>query len=305
MNIYDFALEKITSSRSLTDILLAKFNNSERIIQSSNDELARYFYEMKVSDKTIREFLERKKNFNEKKEILIKEYKQEIEKMKRRFGIYIISRSDSNYPLQLKKIKESPLNLYVKGDLYFNFSKSIAIVGTRNISAYAREKIAEISKELAKRDFCIISGLARGTDGQAHSSTVAINKKTIAVLPFLSHNIYPTEHEKLTREILFNKGALISEYFSPNKIYDKSLFRNRNRIISGLSKAVLIVEGSEKSGSLSQYNHAKRQNKLILTLKPKTNNESTFLPKKIVEDGGKAISSAQEIIEIFEKNKDN
>jgi len=300
MNIYDYVLEKIGGgSKSLTDLLLKKCGNSEKIMALSNDELALILNNSQVREDTITCFLRAKEDFVRNKSYFIGKYNNEIRKIREKYGIEIISLSDSGYPSQLKKIKGIPLNLYIKGNLEFDFDKSIAIVGTRNVSAFAKEKVAEISKDLAKQGFCIISGLARGVDGQAHSSTVALHKKTIAVLPFLTDKTYPPEHTQLAEEIILNDGAVISENFFFDKTYNKFLFTERNRIISGLSKAVLIIEGSQKSGSLSQYNHAVRQDKLILTLKPKVDYDGTFMPNKIIEEGGIAISSAKEIIDIF------
>lgn len=300
MNIYDFILGKILKDSGISaDFLIKWYNDSEKILRLSNDKLVQYFYKAKIKEEDIKKFLETKNKFNRDEKTFISKCNSEIEQLREKFGIKIISFSDPEYPNQLKKIQGIPLILYVKGNISFDYSKSIAIVGTRNVSAYAKEKVAEISKDLAKDDFCIISGLARGVDGQAQSSTVAIQKKTIAVLPFLSDKIYPPDHTQLAKDILLNGGALISENFFTEKKYDRSLFTDRNRMISGLSRAILIVEGSRISGSLSQYNHAKRQGKVIFTLKPIKEHEGTYLPKKIVNEGGKEIKSASEIIKIL------
>ena len=297
MNIYDYILGRIAyNSRIWVDELIYEFKSSETILNLSNDLLACFLSKIGVEETDIKTFLEEKTHFNENKKEVIGKINIEISNMKEAFNIDIISFSDFNYPPQLKKIKGIPLNLYVKGDINFNFSKSIAIVGARNATSYAKEKVVEISKELAKFGFCVISGLARGLDGQAQNSVVAVNGKTIAVLPFLSKKIYPPEHTQLATEILANGGALISENFYPDKVYDRFLFTQRNRIISGLSRAIFIAEGERKSGSLSQYNHAKRQNKLIFTLRPLTGHEGTYLPKKIIKEGGIEIESAKDII---------
>jgi DNA processing protein len=297
MNIYDYALEKIAGySKSLVDCLIFRFRDSETLLHMPNDELVQKLYKAKLKEEVIKKFLEQKDEFNKNEKGFIGKYNAEIEDIRKILGAEVISFSDKNYPSQLRSIRGIPLNLYVKGDINFDFSRSIAIVGTRNVSTYAREKVAEIAKDLAREGFCIISGLARGVDGQAQSSTVAINKKTIAVLPYIANNIYPSEHRQLANDILLNGGALISENISFNRVFQPFLFTERNRLISGLSRAVLIIEGSYKSGSLSQYNHAKRQNKIIFTLKPIKDHEGTFLPKKIVKEGGFEIQSAKEII---------
>ena len=302
MNLHDFILGKITlHCSSVVDYLIEYYKSAQNVLIISNDDLAGFLHNRKIREDIIKTFLEEKEKFNNNKKELIKEYLSEINNIRNNFGFEVISISDTEYPAQLRKIKNAPLNLYISGNFQFNYNKSIAIVGTRNVSPYAKEKVSEISKDLSKSGFCIISGLARGVDGQAHSSAIAANGKTIAVLPFLSSKIYPPEHTQLAKEIISNNGALISERFSLGKMYNAFYFTERNRIISGLSKAILIVEGAEKSGSLSQYNHAKRQNKIILTLKPYKENEGNYLPKKIISEGGIEISSAQEIIRILDK----
>ncbi|MBI2043640.1 DNA-protecting protein DprA [Candidatus Pacearchaeota archaeon] len=302
MKIYDFILSKIAgNSGALMDILLKKFKTSKKILYVSNDDITLHLSLEKIRDEDILEFLERRQEFLKDKSRYIDKCKEEIDCLKNKYNIYIISISDSNYPKQLRSIKDVPLNLYVKGKIDFNFLKSIAIVGSRNTSSYAREKVSEISKDLSKEGFCIISGLARGIDGQAQSSAIASGGKTIAVLPFLSDKIYPPEHSNLAKDILINGGAIISENFLLKKTYNPVLFTERNRLISGLSRAVLIAEGSIPSGSLSQYNHAKNQKKIMFTLKPIKEHEGTLLPEKIMSEGGFGINSSKEIIEILNK----
>lgn len=302
MNIYDYILGKVAGhSKGLIDNLINYYGSSEIILNLRNDDLARFLFHSRIQEDTIKLFLEGKDEFDKNKKDVIAKYNIEISKIRDNYGIDIISFSDSEYPKQLKEIKGIPLNLYVKGKINFDYKKSIAIVGTRNVSPYAKEMVSEIAKELSRFGYTIVSGLARGVDGQAHSSTVVAKGKTIAVLPFLSSKVYPPEHELLAKEILESHGAVISENFSPNKIYNQIFFVERNRIISGLSNIVLIVEGSKKSGSLSQYNHAKRQKKIILTLKPIKEHEGTYLPKMIIREGGLAISSAKDIIRLLEK----
>jgi len=300
MNTNDFILGKISDYNiNLTGPLIKKFKNSKKILYSSVNEIAPFLYQEKIKEEIILKFLEKRQEFLDNQKIYLDKIHFEVNDLKRNFGIYIISFSDNNYPKQLKHIQNIPLNLYTKGDINFDYSKSIAIVGSRNISSYAREKISEISKDLSKKGFCIISGLALGADGQAQSSAVANGGKTIAVMPFLSDKIYPKENTQLARDILFNNGALISEKMLFDKVYDPFLFKDRNRLISGLSRAILIVEGSNKSGSLSQYNHAKRQNKIIFTLKPIKEYAGSYLPEKIINDGGFAIESATEILNVL------
>lgn len=303
MNIHDVILEKIVGvNKKIGGVLINASGDSRKVLELSNDHIANLLHKHGFEEEKIKRFLEKKGEFNRDEKSFIGKCNLEMSEIRKDLGAEIISFSDQNYPKQLKEIDAPPLNLYVKGNFDFDFNKSMAIVGTRNISAYAREKTAEIARDLAKAGFCIISGLARGTDGQAHSATVAHNKQTIAVLPFLSDRVYPPEHMQLAEDIIAHKGALVSENFLFDKVYDRALFTERNRIISGLSRAILIIEGSEKSGSLSQYNHAKRQQKIIFTLKPIKEHEGTYLPHKIIKEEGIGIESAKEIIEALNKN---
>lgn len=300
MNIHDYILEKIANSKRITDSLIPSFKSSKKILGASNDEIAKILYQTKLSDETIKNFLENKEKFNKNEGEFIAVNEKETENIMNAYGLKIVSYSDKEYPLQLKNIKEIPLNLYVLGNLDFDFSKSIAIVGTRKLTTYATQKIREIAEDLAKKKFCIISGLARGADKEAHTSTLLAHGKTIAVLPFIDP-IYPSENEPLAKEILENGGAIISENLK--RVYDPSLFTQRNRIISGLSKGVFIVEGSEKSGSLSQYNHAKRQGKIIFSLKPIKSHEGDYLPRLIFSEQKNWVLSAEDAIKILEESK--
>jgi len=302
MNIYDYILEKLAGKNErLTDPLIVRYKDSETIINLSNDEIARILFLTQIHEESIKKFLENKKKFNENPKKFFSKYNLEIEKIRRNFGVKIISFSDKEYPEQLKRIKEIPLILYVKGNLNFDYSKSIAIVGTRRLTTYAKQKVREITSNLSKEGFCIISGLARGIDTEAHTSTILSRGKTIAILPYINE-IYPPENEPLANEIIESDGAIISENCFFSRQYNRSLFPRRNRIISGLSKAVFIVEGSKISGSLSQYNHAKRQNKTIFSLKPITNHEGNYLPRLIWGEKGNLITSSKEIIQLL-RNK--
>lgn len=305
MNIYDYALEKLSGKNErLTDPLINSFGDSKKILNLSNDEVTKTLIETKIHEESIKKFLENKEKFNKSPGAYFSKYNQEIDKIRKMFGVEIISFSDKDYPYQLKKIKEIPLNIYVKGDLNFNYSKSMAIVGTRRITTYAKKKIREITSDLVKNNFCIVSGLARGADTEAHTSALLAGGKTIAVLPYINE-IYPPENQPLAQDIINCGGVIISENCFFKKYYHPSLLKQRNRIISGLSHGVFIVEGSKISGSFSQYNHAKRQNKIIFSLMPIEKHEGSFLPMLIGAQKGNLITSSKEIINLLNKRRKN
>lgn len=304
MNIYDYVLEKLAGNKRITDSLILVFKNSKRILDLDNDEIAKILTKTKIHEDSIRTFLEKKEKFRKDPKSYVSSCNMEIDKIRKNFKADIISFSDPEYPTQLKKIKEIPLNLYVRGNIHFDYQRSVAIVGTRKVTNYAKEKIRGITKDLIKKEICILSGLAIGTDTEAHKSAILNGGKTIAVLPYINE-IYPSENISLANEILNSGGAIISENCFFDKYYHPSLLTQRNRIISGLSKGIFIVEGSKKSGSFSQYNHAKRQKKIIFSLKPIEKHEGDYLPRLIWGEQKNWISSGEEAIRLLEKNKES
>ena len=158
-----------------------------------------------------------------------------------------ISRLDSAYPLSLKNIYDPPETLYVIGDI--KFSKAVSVVGTRQLSKRGQENTEIICKELVNRGFTIISGLALGIDAVAHWTAIKNGGKTVAVLGAGVDIIYPPQNRELYFKIIESGGAIISE-IPPGKLSPHSYFPARNRIISGLSEAIIVTEAQIKSGAL-------------------------------------------------------
>ena len=163
--------------------------------------------------------------------------------------IKIIKCTDNNYPQKLNNIQNKPIVLYSKGYLKNINNESVAIVGSRMASIYGKKNAYYFSYELAKRNVNIVSGLAKGIDSYSHIGALKAKGKTIAVIGCGMDKIYPKENEKLYYEILKNDGLIISEYIVGTKP-EKTNFPRRNRIISGISDAVIVVEAGAKSGSL-------------------------------------------------------
>jgi len=180
--------------------------------------------------------------------------------------IKTISIKDKNYPKLLKEIKDPPEVLYYEGELKSE-ENCFAVVGTRMSSSYGKQVALEIAGDLAEAGLTIVSGLAPGIDSFSHLATLERGKRTIAVLGtgLDEKSIYPQENLKLARKILETGGALISEY-SPGTRGTQFTFPQRNRIVSGLSLGVLIIEAKQKSGALITANWAKKQGRKIFAI---------------------------------------
>lgn len=179
--------------------------------------------------------------------------------------IKIITIQDKNYPEKLKYIYNPPKKLYVLGDESILNKTSIAIIGCRNCSEYGRKVSYKFAQELAKRNIVIISGFARGVDTYAHKGVVSVKERTIAVLGCGLDVIYPAENKELYKQILQNGGAIVSEYpLGTDPL--KQHFPARNRIISGLSDGVLVIEAKQRSGTLITVEHALEQGKDVYAI---------------------------------------
>lgn len=179
-------------------------------------------------------------------------------------AIVTLEWSDSRYPAWLRMVPDPPPVLWVRGDLSVLEQTSIAIVGSRSASQYARQVARVLAAGLAREDFIVTSGMARGVDGAAHEGCLAAGGRTIAVLGTGVDVIYPREHAALSDRILAS-GLLVSECEPGSPAYP-SHFPRRNRIISGLSRAVVVVEASEKSGSLITARMALEQGREVMAV---------------------------------------
>lgn len=185
----------------------------------------------------------------------------EIEKLRRR-DISYVSKFDDEYPERLAEIEDAPLVLFVQGDVAALKTRALAIVGTRRPTRYGTRVAEEFARDISMAGVTIISGFARGVDGTAHRACVEMKKPTVAVFACGLDICYPAEHRNLREDILANGGAIVSEYalgVRPAQYH----FPERNRLISGLSEGVLLVEAAKKSGSLITMRLAIEQNRDI------------------------------------------
>jgi DNA processing protein len=204
------------------------------------------------------------------------------------------------YPQLLKEIIDPPRVLYYKGNLDFNGAPIIAVVGTRRCSDYGKQATIEIVSKLAQAGFAIVSGMAKGIDTIVHQTALDYNSKTIAVLGtgIDDKSIYPQENLGLSKKIIENNGAIISEY-PPSTTGYKSNFPERNKIISGISQAVLVIEAKEKSGALITARHATRQKKMVFALPGSIYSLNSQGCNCLIKNGAKLIEKAEDIFKEF------
>ena len=214
-----------------------------------------------------------------------------------------ISIEDKNYPRLLKKIKNPPKVIYVKGELTGN-EKCFAVVGTRRCTDYGKQIAFEIAKDLAKAGFTIVSGLAPGIDTIAHKACLEARAKTIAVLGtgLDEKSIYPKPNLKLARKILETGGALISEY-PPGTHGSKFTFPQRNRIISGISFGVLVVEARKKSGAIITAEYAFSQKRKVFAIPGSVFWQTSKGCHYLIKKGAKLVESPNDILEDFGMKK--
>ncbi|MDP2642417.1 MAG: DNA-processing protein DprA [Candidatus Peregrinibacteria bacterium] len=208
----------------------------------------------------------------------------------------ILHPTDKNYPQLLKEIHAPPQQLFYQGDLGILDRTCIAVVGTRRCTEYGKMMTEKIVEELSHYEVTIVSGLAKGIDTIAHKSAIKNNLKTVAVLPSGLVDVYPPENKNLAQEIS-EKGLLISEY-EENSRPSKYTFPQRNRIISGLSIATLVVEAPEKSGALITARLALEQNRDIFVVPQDVDRFQGIGALRLLQKcGAYPVLSGQEIIE--------
>lgn len=201
-----------------------------------------------------------------------------------------------SYPKLLAAIPEAPKILYVIGRL--PEEKYLAVVGTRNCSNYGKEATLKIAGDLAEAGLIIVSGLAPGIDTFAHRAALERGGKTIAVLGtgLDEKSIYPSENVDLSRKIVAAGGALVSEY-PPGTKGSKFTFPRRNRIVSGLSLGILVIEAKEKSGSLITANYAKKHKRKLFALPGQITSLNSAGTNKLIKHGAKLTENAGDVLQ--------
>lgn len=201
---------------------------------------------------------------------------------------------DKNYPANLRDISDPPPAIYVKGKLIKKDILAVAIVGSRVATKYGLETARRFSTELAKKGITIVSGLARGIDTEVHRAALAVGGRTIAVLGSGLDIVYPPENEELAKQIM-KSGALVSEFPEGVKPLPQN-FLQRNRIIAGISLAVVIVEGRKRSGTLSTARHAVDMNREVFAVPGPVNSPLSEAPLYLIEQGAQVAKGPEDIL---------
>lgn len=208
-----------------------------------------------------------------------------------------IYQADIFYPKKLNHIYAPPAKLYMLGENEAIFQMpSVAIIGCRECSNYGAKIAYQFAYELAKKGICVISGLAKGIDAYAHKGAVAAKGATIAVLGSGFEHIYPKENELLCKQILENRGILLTEY-EPKVKPIPTNFPARNRIISGLANGILVVEAKQKSGTLITVDYGLEQGKEIFAIPGNITSNNSYGTNDLIKQGAKMVTNVQEIIE--------
>lgn len=247
--------------------------------KTQNELLEKYKTPEKIW-KLTEEKLEKELDETQLKIVLDKKYRQnlkEYEQYMLEHGIKMITIQDENYPEKLKNIYDPPVAIYVKGNINILKDKSIAIVGSRECSKYGEKMAKQFAYNLSKHNINIISGLARGIDTYAHLGAILAGKPTIAVVGCGLDSVYPRENEEIFNKIIKN-GAVVSEYVIGTKPY-KMNFPARNRIISGLSDGICVVEAGLKSGTAITVEFGLEQGKNIYAIPGNINNYTSMRNK--------------------------
>jgi DNA processing protein len=214
-----------------------------------------------------------------------------------RAGAWLTTLQDDTYPEQLRKLPDAPPVLYIKGALFPPDERALAIVGTRKATTYGRDAAHYFAKELASNGVTVVSGLAQGIDAAAHRGALDADGRTFAVLGSGIDKIYPREHSKLAQEIT-QHGAIISE-FPLGTPPEARNFPRRNRIISGLSLGVLVVEAPEKSGAMITASVATEQGRDIFAVPGNIFNASSSVTNRLIQDGAKLVINVADILDEF------
>jgi DNA processing protein len=210
-------------------------------------------------------------------------------------GVQLLTWDDETYPRHLKEIDQPPPVLYVHGSLMPEDEWSVAIVGTRKVTSYGRQVAEEVATTLAHNGVTIVSGLARGVDSIAHQAALNAGGRTLAVLGNGVDLVYPPEERRLATQIL-EHGALVSDY-ALGTPPDGLNFPPRNRIISGLSLAVIIVEAGETSGALITAGFAAEQGRDAFAVPGNINAPQSKGTNRLIRDGAQPLLSPQDVLE--------
>lgn len=256
----------------VTARLLEHFGSAEAVFEAPRRELAL----ARLTPETIESIANRE---------LHERAEREIENV-RKLGGDILVLDDGVYPTLLRETYDPPVVLYVKGQWSESLEgPCVAIVGSRRCSTYGQNAALMLSRELAQRGVTIVSGLARGIDASAHRGALEAGGRTVGVMGTGLDQVYPRDHKKLAEEILGNKGALVSQFPLGTPPVSEN-FPYRNRVISGLSLGVVVVEAAENSGSLITARLAMEQNREVFAVPGNITSRNSFGTNYLIKGAG-------------------
>lgn len=262
--------------------LLGYFGTLERAWQASETELR----EIGFDNRAIENFLENRSNLD------LDQYLLKVENN----HVQVLTWEEPNYPSSLREIPAAPPVIFMRGALEPVDQWAIAVVGTRRLSAYGRLMTRELVRGLVQNGITIVSGLARGIDSIAHKTAIEYGGRTIAVLGCGIDKVYPPEHRDLAHEIANGCGALLTDYPLGTEP-DSKHFPARNRLISGLSLGVLVVEAGEKSGALITTKFALEQDRDVFAVPGNINSPVSIGPNRLIQQGAKLVLGVEDILE--------
>lgn len=262
--------------------LLEIYNTPEKVFNTKLEELEKIEF--------LRDGIAQK-IYDSRENPLLPKYEEYIEK----HNIKIINICDEEYPKMLKEIYDPPITLFAKGNIsLLNYQNSVAIVGCRNATKYGLKAAKEIAYELAKENILIVSGMAKGIDGEGHKGALEAGGKTIAVLGSGVDVPYPLENIELYKDIIQN-GLVVSEYIVGTKP-EAGNFPARNRIVSGLAQGVVVVEAKANSGSMITVDFALEQGKNVYAVPGNINSPNSTGTNELIKTGAQLITSYEDVI---------
>ncbi len=213
-------------------------------------------------------------------------------------GIRVVTRDDADYPKRLREIYDPPLVLYVRGVLNERDALAVGVVGSRRTSLYGQEMSRKLAYQLARVGVTVVSGLARGIDAAAHKGALQAKGRTVAVIGCGIDTVYPPENNKLADEIVEKGGAVVSEFPFGVKP-DRQNFPMRNRVISGWSIGVVVVEANLKSGALITAKQAMEQGREVFAVPGRADSVLSRGTNKLIKDGAKLTEDLEDILGEF------
>lgn len=262
--------------------LLGYFGSLEKAWKATDSQLR----DIGLDSRAIQSLNEARLTFD------LDQYAQRVESS----GVGVVTWDDADYPDLLREIPAAPPLIFLRGQLEPIDRWAVAVVGTRRLSAYGRQVTRDLVSGLVVNGITIVSGLARGIDAIAHRTALEEGGRTIAVMASGIDKVYPPEHRDLARDIVAGHGALVTDYpFGAEP--ESNHFPARNRLISGLSLGVVVIEAGEKSGALITARFALEQNREVFAVPGNIHSPVSIGTNRLIQQGGKLVTRVEDILE--------